>query len=392
MKATPGARYLGLAAFTCLLGTAVAGADMYFGKSRSLIGAFILGVLLLGGLVFEFLAAVQPLRSPRALDADFLAGADYAERKRIALRQLRSTLLRQVWMPLGALCVAGAQLGLSLSRLAGVAAVLAGEAALVSLAMMGAVRFGWVRLSRKRFQAAGPGGTGASDAFGAAAATFLIRRSAAAARILTGWIPDPERWILRRKLLYLLRADPVYLIIHTLLIAVLALGFNTAWSFNLSAVFTVAAIQLSLTLLQIAFREPDAYYAQCGHFLPPRSVDRRATLFLFLAIAGLLCAPFAAGCLAHMGIGGALTSRAFWHVLATGAALPLLISLDPPRAAAALGGASDINARVVLNFCYLGLAAWLFMFSWSGVAFTAAVGALSAFLLRRELPARKAAA
>jgi hypothetical protein len=287
---------------------------------------------------------------------------------------------------LAALCVAGAQLGLSIPKLAGTAAALAAESAVVTFAMISAVHFGWLRVSRKRFTASE---ARASDAFGAAAASFLIRRSAAAARIATGWIPGPDRWMLRRKLLYLFRADPIYLIIHALLIAVLAIRFNTAWSFNLSAVFTVAAIQLSLTLLQIAFREPDAYYALSGHILPPRRIDRRATLFLFLAISGLLCAPFAAGCMAHMGIGGALGYRAFWHVLATAAALPLLISLDPPRAAAALGGASDMNARVILNFCYLGLAAWLFMFSWPGVAFTAAVGALSAWLLRRELSAHR---
>lgn len=384
MKAAPGARYLAAAAFTCLLGTAVTGADMYFGKGNGKTGAFLLGVLVLGGLAFEFLSAIHPLRFPRALDAGFLAGAAYADRKRAALRQLRAALLRQAWMPLAALCVAGAQLGLPIPKLAGIAAALAAESAVVSFAMMGAVHFGWLRISRQRFTASGFRASDASDAFGAAAASFLIRRTASAARIATGWIPGPERWILRRKLLYLFRADPVYLSIHVFLLAVLAVRFNIAWGFNLSAVFTLAAIQLSLTLLQVAFREPDAFYGPCGHYLPPRRVDRRATLFLFLAIAGLLCAPFIAGCVAQMGPGGALTSRAFWHVLATAAALPLLLSLDPPRAAAALGGESDLNARVVLNFCYLGLAGWLFMFSWPGVAFTAAVGALCAYLLRRE--------
>ena len=385
MKATPGARYLAAAAFTCLLGTAVTGADMYFGNGNGKTGAFLLGVLVLGGLVFEFLSAIHPLRFPRALDAGFLAGADYADRKRAALLQLRAALLRQAWMPLAALCVAGAQLGLSIPKLAGIAMALAAESAVVSFAMMGAVHFGFLRISRKSFTASDSRASDASEAFGAAAASFLIRRSASAARIATGWIRGPERWILRRKLLYLFRADPVYLAIHVFLIAVLAVRFNIAWSFNLSAVFTLVAIQLSLTLLQIAFREPDGYYGPCGHFLPPRRVDRRATLLLFLAVAGLLCAPFILGCVAHMGAGGAITSRAFWHVLVTGAALPFLISLDPPRAAAALGGESDLNARVVLNFCYLGLAGWLFMLSWPGVAFTAAVGALCAYLLRREL-------
>ena len=112
----PGARSLAAAAFTCLLGTAVTGADMYFGNGNGKTGAALLGVLLLGGLIFDFLSSIHPLRYPRALDADFIAGADYAHRKAAALRRLRAALLRQSWMPLAALCVMGAQLGLCASR------------------------------------------------------------------------------------------------------------------------------------------------------------------------------------------------------------------------------------------------------------------------------------
>jgi hypothetical protein len=364
-----------MAAASLLLGIAIAGADMYFGKGNGKTGAFLLGVLVCGGMVFEYLLAIHPLRNPRALDVDFVYGADYARRRDEAVRHLRFALVRQIWIPLAALGLLGAGLGLRPFKVLGIGAVLALESLGLAALMIASIRWGWIRVSRKKFLSRE---SRAADAFGAATASRLIRLSHAVSHRLTRWIPGPERWLLRRKLLYLFRTDPVYLAIHLSLTAALAVQFNIAWGFNLNAVFTLVNLVLSLTLLQIAFREPDAYYGRCAHFLPARRFDQRATLMLFLAVSVSLLLPFSLGCLVHMGLPDALSTRAFWHVAATALGLPFLMAMEPPRLPGSTGIEWGMNARIVLNFCYLGLAGWLFMFSWPGVAVSGAVGALCA--------------
>jgi hypothetical protein len=370
--------WTGMAAASLLLGVAIAGADMYFGKGNGKTGAFLLGVLVCGGMAFEYLIAIHPLRNPRALDVDFVCGADYARRRAEAVRHLRSALVRQIRIPLaalGLLGLLGAGLGLGLFKVLGIGAVLGLESLGLAALMITSIRLGWIRISRKKFLSRE---SRAADAFGAATASRLIRLSHAVSHRLTRWIPGPERWLLRRKLLYLFRTDPVYLAIHLSLTAALAAQFNIAWGFNLNAVFTLANLALSLTLLQIAFREPDAYYGRCAHFLPAYRFDQRATLMLFAAISAALLIPFALGCFIHMGWADTLSSRAFWHVIITALGLPFLIAMEPPKLPGPMRVEWDVNARAVLNFCYLGLAGWLFMFSWPGVVVSGTVGALSA--------------
>ncbi|MEO6097891.1 MAG: hypothetical protein ABIW76_20425 [Fibrobacteria bacterium] len=326
-------------------------------------------------MAFEYIIAIDPLRNPRRLDFDFVGGADYIRRRAEAVRHLRFAIVSQIWIPLAALGVMGAACGLGFFKMLGVGAVLVLESLGLAALMIASVRLGWIRISRQAFLSRE---SRAADSFGATAASRMIRLSHAAALRLTRWIREPDRWLLRRKLLYLFRTDPVYLAIHLALTAVLAIQFNIAWGFNLNAVFTLVDLTLSLTLLQIAFRDPDAHYVLCAHFLPPRRFDQRATLLLFLGVAAMLLIPFALGCIIHMGLAGALSSRAFWHVGITALGMPFLIVLDPPRLPGSRGGEWTINSRVILNFCYLGLAGWLFMFSWPGVALSGAVGALSA--------------
>lgn len=271
------------------------------------------------------------------------------------------------------LILAGLLLRVGAFKLIGFAAALAAESASAVLAMFLLVRFGWIPVSGKKYLAreSSPG-----PPLGAAAASMLIRWSRALADAAARWLPGPYGWLLRRKLLYLMRTDPVYLAIHVGLTLILSVQFTLTWGFNMSAVFTLVNLLLCLTLLQIAFREPDARYGACAHFLPPRRYDYRVTVFLYLCIASILFALFAAGCILHMGLAGALTYRAFWHVLATSAALPFLLACERPYRGPA-GEAWTYNSRIILNFCYLGLAGWLFMFSWAGVLTTVVVLFLS---------------
>jgi hypothetical protein len=355
-------RSLWLATVPLGLGAVLAFADTYFGKGRGVIGAFILGVLVLGGMLFEFLTAIQSLRFPRRLDADFVFG---------------------LGIPLAALCVMGIALRLKVWLVAGTGFALAAEAFVLAAAMLGCIRAGVIPVSRKKFLSAR---TRPADTFNASAAARLILFSHRAARVLTEWIPGPERWLLRRKALYLLRTDPVYLAIHLALLVLLAAVLDFRAGFNTAAVFTLTAILLTLTLSQFAFREPDKLYLECAYYLPARRMEHRATLALSLTVTAALLIPFALGWGLQAGAHDAFASRAFWHAAVTGMAFPFLLSLDPPGL---LGKEWDMNSRAILNFAYLGIGGVLFMFGWGGVSATAAVALFAAwknFRYGRNIP------
>jgi hypothetical protein len=355
---------------TVMIGLCITGIDRYFGKGTGKLGEFILGTLVFGGLIFGYFLTIHPLYSPRALDTTFVGCSDYARRKRLAKQLLRTSLLRQTWVPLGALLVFGLLLPLGPLEVAGAATAMAFGSLSISLLMIASVKFGWIRLSRKKFHAREGG---ISEAFGPSAISLLIRGSDVAARTLSTWMTGPEKWMLRRKLLYLTRTDPIYLFIHVILTLVLSIQFNITWNFNLSAVFTLVNLVLSLTLLQLAFRVPDANFIACAFFMPPSRVDSRATLFLFLSIAFVLLAAFTIGCVAHMGLHAAIGYRAFWQVLGTGMGLTFLLGIDLPWKVGIARSDWQMNSRMIRNFCYLGLAGWLFMLSWAGLVVTGVV-------------------
>jgi hypothetical protein len=373
MKPETRSRLPWLSAVSLALGAGLAGADSYFGKGRGVIGAFILGLLVLGGMLFEFLAAIQSLRYPRRLDAEFVSGMAYAQRVAASSRLIRSAWRRQIGIPIAALFVMGILLRLKAWLMAGTGLGLAAESFVLAAAMLGCIRSGLIPVSRKKFLSAR---TRPADALTASAAARLILFSRGAARMLTEWIPGPERWLLRRKLLYLFRADPVYLGIHLALLGVLAAVLDFRAGFNTAAVFTLTAILLTLTVSQFAFREPDRMYLECAYYLPARRIEHRATLALSLAVTVALLIPFALGWVLQAGAHGAFASRAFWHALVTGLAFPFLLSLDPPGL---LGREWDMNSRSILNFAYLGIGGILFMFGWGGVAATAAVALFAAW-------------
>jgi hypothetical protein len=286
---------------------------------------------------------------------------DYAQRTAASSLLIRSAWKRQIGIPIAAFCVMGTALRLKVWLVAGTGLGLAAESFAIAAVMLGCIRSGLVPVSRKRFLSAQ---TRPVDAFKASAAARLVLLSRSTARMLTGWIPGPIRWLLRRKLLYLFRTDPVYLAIHLALLLLLSAPLDFRSGFNAAAVFTLTSILLTLALLQFAFREPDRMYLECAYFLPPRRAEHRANLSLFIAVTGALLAPFALGRILQAGIHDAIASRAFWHVQVTGAALPFLLSLDPPRLH---GKEWNVNSRAILNVSYLGLGGCLFMFGWSGL-------------------------
>lgn len=349
--------------------------DNYFGHKDGMLAFSILGVQLFSGLVFGFYASTHSLRQPRRLDLAFVCGADYAARKAEARRAVWAASWREPGIPLLALAVLGVVKGLGFPTTASVAATFCLESLAVTLVLLTAVHRDWLPISRRKFH-------GEADAqlasLGGVTASLFLRSTRTAAGFLTGRVPAPYGWLIRRKLLYLFRQDPVLLILYVVIQACLGVQFNIAWSALVTAAFSLVGVMLSLTLIQIGTEDCEEYYRRCAYFLPPRLVDYRGSLALALSVSLAFMVYFALSTVSHQGLAASLGSPGFWQVLVTGTAFPFLMMADGPDSRL------SINHRAALNFSYLGIAAILFMFPVWGIASATLVMAGAVFLCLRH--------
>ena len=348
------------------LGVFLLEADAYFGKHDGRLGFCILGILLLAGLLYDFYESAQSLIHPRRLDMGFVAGLDFAGRKSDALRNAKSAGRNQIVLPMLTGLILGLLTGHSPLFVLSVPLLYPLESLLITLLILALLRFDALPLSKRKFS-----GGNSQDTRRLPSVPFFLGLTHALSRSLSSWIPGRYGWILRRKLIHLMRADPVFLAIYLLVLTALGIQFLWTWSAIASATFALTACMLSLTLVQLASSESDASYREMAYLMPPEGAKYRTDLLLSLAIAGSFIAYFTAANFLHRGTGEGWATmghaREFWQPILTLAAFPLLLMSEKP------GMVKTTDARVVLNFAYLGLAGSLFIFPLVGAGLVAAV-------------------
>jgi hypothetical protein len=369
---------------SALLGIVLRGADSYFGVNDGRFAFCVLGVLLPGGLLFDFYSSAQSLMHPRRLDTAFVGAMDYAGRVKEALRNAKAAGFDQTIVPV----LSGLMLGLtgrhSPPFIAAALAVFPLESLLVTLLLMAIIRFGALPVSGRKFA-----GSNRRDTQSLPAVPFFLDLTHRLAKSCSAWIPGRYAWIFRRKLIHLFRADPVFLIIYVAFLSALGFEFMIHWSLIASVTYALTACMLSLTLVQLASTEGDESYRQLAFLMPGEEVKFRFDLLLMLLTAAVFVLYFAAAAFLHKGRGEEWVDislfgnpRGFWQAILTLAVFPLLLMAEKA------GTVKTTDARVVLNFCYLGLAASLFMFPFLGTAIVAAIGAVAlARCLRMIRPA-----
>ncbi|HKP95331.1 MAG TPA: hypothetical protein VJ385_06195, partial [Fibrobacteria bacterium] len=307
-----------------LMGLFVIGADDYFGTGDGAFGFRILGVFLLAGLLSGFALALDPLRHPRRLDSLFVSAATRARRKSIVYRNTLENALTQPVLPCLALLVICIAKGYGPGPIAGLLGIFLLESALVSGMLAAVIRWGLIPVSRKAF----PGDGASSFAFGGGSDAVFIAATFSVSRLLSGWLPGPYAWIVRRKLIYLLRADAVSVLIYLCLVLALGTAFSVHWNPLGAAVFTVAGTMLSLTLVQIALAESEAHYRTCSYFLPGEWLNYRSNLALYLAVALPFPAFFGVSAAFHGDAALSRLSGGFLQISVTCIAFPFLLMAE----------------------------------------------------------------
>jgi hypothetical protein len=137
--------------------------------------------------------------------------------------------------------------------------------------------------------------------------------------------------------------------------------------------FTLTACMLTMTLFRTLTDQSRAYADSCAYLFPPAWVRHRCDVALSLSFSGIFAAYFLAAARHH------LASAAAWQCAATLIAFALLQTVDGP------GRNPRPDTRMILNFCYLGLAGALFMFPLWGMVAVLAAGLLAARLCFRHV-------
>lgn len=355
-------------------------ADLYFGTyvGSGVNGGFAirsLALLLAFGMTIDFLAAVPVLRLPRREDVLFVAGADFEARSRRLLADIAASAVRWPGLPCAAVIVVAILEGLSLATIGKALALFLAETLVLSGAFLALVKLGWIPPSRKGYL--GRGGYVGSKPGGA----FSLRVTAAGVRLFTRWLPDPYRWLAARLLLGAVRPEPVSAGLYAAVLIALGAQFLIWDRLAPLAAFTLVACMLTLTLFRTLTDQIRAYADSCAYLFPPAWIRYRCEVALMLSFSGIFLAYFLVAARHHLG------SASAWQCAATLMAFAFLQAVDGP------GRAARPDTRMILNFCYLGLAGVLFMFPFWGPFASLAVCLLAAAIcFRHALPPQRLAA
>lgn len=352
-------------------------ADVYFGSTviSPANGGFavrVLALLLAFGITIDFLAALPELRLPRREDVLFVAGADYDARKRRLLAGIASSAVRWPGLPCAAVIVVAVIEGLSFAAIAKAIALFLAETLVLSGAFLALVKLGWIPPSRKGYLGRS-GSSGRNPG-----ATFSLRATASGVRLLTRGLSHPYRWLAARQLLGTVRQDPVSIGLYGAVLIALGAQFWIWDRLAPLAAFVLTACMLTLTLFRTLTDRNRAYADACAYLFPPAWIRHRCDIALMLILSGIFLAYFLAAARHHLG------SAAAWQCAATLIAFAFLQAVDGP------GRIARPDARMILNFCYLGLAGVLFMFPFWGIAAALSVAAIGAVAsIRHALPPKQ---
>lgn len=339
--------------------------DLYWGNGH---GVLALALLLAGSAAsqsFEYARYAGLLRRPRLLDAYLVAGASYAQREdivrsaadRIALQSGAAALLAGFT----ALAPQARRPVFAISGLAGIAL----EAFLMWGAFRLAVSRGWFPPSRAAFH--GRTDSGRRWLRGAGAA-WLSFTGALASRV-TGKLPAPYGWLLRRKALHLIRQDPMAPLLFAVLALVSAAAFRASGNLFLCGFFALAGCMAALVLVRRAVADCDRFAESHGYLFPPQRFRFRCDWASALALAAPFPLYYALCAASLLGPGAALRTQSVWQMAISAFAFACLIAAD-----AHAPGRSE-PARATLAAGYLGIAGVLFMFPAYGIALAGLVAA-----------------
>lgn len=338
-------------------------------------GRLATGLILAGSagtLGLEYLGLAKELREPRRLDAWFIGGAGFPARKRRALAGASQSAFH--------IMLAGGT-GLALARAihwrdpAGVIFALT----LLVVATMGilicfrtVVARDWIPLSRARF----PGAATSEGAAKASVSESWIQASSVFTGAAAGWLAAPYAWLARRKLLFLLRKDPITVGLAAAGMLAGGAAFLASGDLFLCGFFALTGCMVTLASAQNAWRRCDAIGIAHGHLYPPERITARCDIGFAAAIAALYSGYFTFAAIALRGFSSAMGSQAVWQFWITASAFACLIHQDTRRPGPAMA---------LLAFAYLGIGGVFFMFPGWGIALAAAALATSAVPCGRSL-------
>ncbi|MEO7426437.1 MAG: hypothetical protein ABI036_14710 [Fibrobacteria bacterium] len=349
--------------------------DQVWGNRTGLFAICLLSLGLAAALAFEFLDLRQALTFPRRLESLFVAGSDYGRRKKsVQAALLASARTLSVFAVIAGTIVMIIPWRHPLGIIAMPALLCLETWAGTGLFWLVAEKE-WLSPSRERFSGIGRGSL--SKPPKGRLAGSLVRQSQALAHALTAALPAPYAWLARRKLLFLLRLDPVSLALYLLAIVICGIAFLGAGSIFMAGFFASIGCMVTLTLAQTVFTECDRFYRENAFLFPPRRFGFRCDLAMAMVIAAGFGLYFFLAACRLLGAGAALRSQSLWQTWITLAAFAGLVIVD------AYASGRTREARTALSFCYLGIAGIMYMFPLYGwIAALAVLAGVTAQCLR----------